>query len=125
MPPSKKMSGHEIRRELLGDDLFRRNEGIYNNEVMKEFSELTNVTIFENIWGRPGLDLKTRSLITVVSDVVAGRLAELEIHIEICIRQGWSKDELKETMFHLLAYAGGPAVRSSLLVAVRVFDRIQ
>jgi hypothetical protein len=53
MPPSKKMSGHEIRRELLGDDLFRRNEGIYNNEVMKEFSELTNVTIFENIWVGP------------------------------------------------------------------------
>jgi 4-carboxymuconolactone decarboxylase len=126
MSSSKRVSGNEIKRELLGDELLlNRNENIYNNELMREFAELTNVTIFENIWGRPGLDLKLRSLITLVSDVAGGRFAELETHIEVCIRQGWSKDELKETMFHLLAYVGGPLVRSSLLVAVRVFNKIQ
>lgn len=118
-------TGSEIRAELLGEKLLKhRDESIYNNDIMKDFVEITNVTIFEKIWARPGIDLKTRALITMISDVATGRLPELETHIEICLRQGWSEAEVKEAILHLLAYVGAPLVRSSLLVAVKVFDRV-
>jgi 4-carboxymuconolactone decarboxylase len=116
-------TGAEIRAKLLGAELVRlRDEQIYANEVMRDFVEITNVTVFEKIWGRPGLDLKTRCLITLVSDVAGGRFPELEIHIKICLRHGWTKDEIKESILHLLAYVGAPLVRSSLLVAAKVFE---
>jgi len=115
--------GPEIRRKLLGErDTRLRDEKIYANDVMRDFVEITNVTIFDKIWARPGLDLKTRCLITTISDVVGGRFPELETHLRMCLRHGWSKDELKEAILHLLAYVGAPLVRSSLLVAAKVFD---
>lgn len=115
--------GAEVRRQLLGErDTRLRDENIYANDVMRDFVEITNVTIFDKIWARPGLDLKTRCLITTVSDVVGGRFPELETHLRMCLRHGWMKDELKEAIFHLLAYVGAPLVRSSLLVASKVFD---
>lgn len=115
--------GADVRRQLLGErDTRLRDEKIYSNDVMRDFVEITNVTIFDKIWARPGLDLKTRCLITTVSDVVGGRFPELETHLRMCLRHGWSKDELKEAILHLLAYVGAPLVRSSLLVAAKVFD---
>lgn len=115
--------GPQIRRMLLGErDTRVRDDNIYANEVMRDFVEVTNVTIFDKIWGRPGLDIKTRCLITAVSDVVTGRFPELETHLRMCLRHGWSKDEIKESILHLLAYVGAPLVRSSLLVAAKVFD---
>jgi 4-carboxymuconolactone decarboxylase len=121
---TKFKDGSTIRRELLGDEQVRlRDEGVYANDVMREFVEVTNVTIFEKIWGRPGLDFKTRCLITVVSDVANGRMPELDTHIRMCLRQGWTKDEVKEAILHLLAYVGAPLVRSSLVVAVKVFEQ--
>ena len=121
--PAENTLGLEVRRKLLGEhDTRVRDEKIYANDVMRDFVEVTNVTIFEKIWARPGLDLKTRCLITTISDVVGGRFPELETHLRMCLRHGWSKDELKEAILHLLAYVGAPLVRSSLLVAAKVFD---
>jgi 4-carboxymuconolactone decarboxylase len=115
--------GATIRRELLGEAQARlRDENIYANDVMRDFVQVTNITIFEKIWGRPGLDYKTRCLITVVSDVTNGRMPELETHIRMCLRHGWTKDEVKEAILHLLAYVGAPLVRTSLLVAAKVFE---
>lgn len=115
--------GPQIRLMLLGErDTRVRDDNIYANEVMRDFVEVTNVTIFDKIWGRAGLDIKTRCLITAVSDVVTGRFPELETHLRMCLRHGWSKVEIKEAVLHLLAYVGAPLVRSSLLVAAKVFD---
>lgn len=117
-------TGAEMRRRLLGEDLVRyRDEQIYANPTMREFVTITNLTVFETIWARPGLDLKTRTLITLVSDVSCGRFPELETHVAMCLRQGWSTDEITETILHLLPYVGAPLVRSSLLVAAKVFDK--
>ena len=120
---SESKDGVTIRRELLGEEQVRlRDEQIYANDAMRDFVAITNVTIFEKIWGRPGLDYKTRCLITLVSDVTNGRMPELDTHIRMCLRHGWTRDEVKEAILHLLAYVGAPLVRSSLLVAAKVFD---
>lgn len=114
--------GEAIRRELYGDDAFERsNRDNYADPVMKKFIDVATETAFGALWSRPGLDLKTRALICVISDAATGRDAELAIHLRFARRQGWSEEELSEALLHLSAYVGLPLTRGAMLVARDVF----
>ena len=77
------------------------------------------------LWARPGLDLKTRALICVVSDAATARTPELAIHLRMARRQGWTEQELVETLLHLSGYVGVPLVREAMLVAREVFAELR
>ena len=114
--------GKEVRRQLLGDAYVERaNQTAYNDPIMKKFIDVATETVFGALWTRPGLDLKTRTLICVVSDAATARTPELAIHLRMARRQGWSEDELIEVMLHLSGYIGVPIIRESMMVASRVF----
>ena len=114
--------GAAIRREMYGDEAMERaNREVYNNPVMRKFADLATETVFGALWGRPGLDHKTRALICVVSDVATGREKELALHLNFAKRQGWTEDELIETILHLSGYVGVPLVRGAMMVAADVF----
>jgi 4-carboxymuconolactone decarboxylase len=81
--------------------------------------------VFGTVWTRPGLDLKLRTLITVVSDAATGREPELAIHLRMALRQGWSEKELTETILHLMGYVGAPLVRDAMLVAKDTFAQVK
>src|SRR5262249_13120828 len=108
MPESEtSRKGHDMRRRLLGDAYVDRiARTTYNDPIMKKFIDVGAETIFGSLWTRPGLDLKTRTLVTVVSDVTAGREAELAIHLRMALRQGWTEEELTEVLIHLMGYVG-------------------
>ena len=72
-----------------------------------------------------GLDLKTRTLICVVSDTATGRYPELAIHLRMALRQGWTEAELTETLLHLSVYVGLPLVREALQTAGATFAAIR
>ena len=88
---------------------------------MQKFLDVAVENVFGNLWTRPGLDDKTRALICVVSDTCTGREPELELHLRMALRQGWTEDELIEVMLHLSGYIGVPIIRESMMVASRVF----
>jgi len=114
--------GREIRRGLLGDDyVAQADRSTYTDPIMKKFIDVATETVFGALWSRPGLDLKTRTLICVVSDAATGREPELAIHLRMARRQGWTEDELVEVLLHMSGYVGVPIIRESLLVASRVF----
>ena len=118
--------GREMRRTLLGDDYVDRiAAGTYSDPLMKQFIDLVGETVFGVMWTRPGLDLKTRTLITVISDASTGREAELAIHLRMARRQGWSEEELSEAILHLLGYVGAPLVRDAMLVATKLFAQLR
>jgi 4-carboxymuconolactone decarboxylase len=127
MPASEtQRKGAELRRQLMGEGYVDRiNQTLYNDPHMQKFRELTTETIFGTLWTRPGLDLKTRTLICVVSDTVMGRAPELALHVRMAMRQGWTEDELVEVMLHLLGYVGAPLVREALLTAKEVFAEVR
>lgn len=77
------------------------------------------------LWTRPGLDLKTRALICVVSDTATARWPELKIHLRMARRQGWSEDELSEVLLHLAGYIGVPSVREAMITAKEVFAEMR
>ena len=114
--------GAEVRRRLLGDDWVEKAaKTTYADPVMQKFLEVTTEAVFGTLWTRPGLDLKTRALVCVVSDAATGREAELAIHLRMALREGWTENELTEALLHLLGYVGAPLTRDAMLVASRVF----
>jgi 4-carboxymuconolactone decarboxylase len=114
--------GAALRRQLLGDAAVERSaREIYSDPVMKKFIDVAMETVFGALWTRPGLDLKTRSLICVVSDAATGREPELGLHLRMALRQGWTEEELTEALLHLSGYVGVPIIRESLLMASKVF----
>jgi 4-carboxymuconolactone decarboxylase len=118
--------GAALRRQLYGDAAVdRANRETYNDPVMKKFIDVATETVFGALWTRPGLDLKTRTLICVVSDAATAREPELAIHLRFALRQGWTEDELTEVLVHLSGYVGVPIIREAMLVAKRTFAEIR
>ena len=127
MPASEAhRKGSELRRQLMGEGFADRiNQTVYADPHMQKFREVTTETIFGTLWTRPGLDLKTRALICVVSDTTTGRAPELALHVRMALRQGWTEEELTEALLHLLGYVGAPLVREAMLTATEVFKEVR
>ena len=118
--------GAELRRKLMGDAAVEQSaRGIYSDPVMQKFLDVAIENVFGALWTRPGLDIKTRALICVVSDACTGREPELALHLRMALRQGWTEDELTETLLHLSGYVGVPIIRESMLVASKVFKEFR
>src|SRR5215472_7594921 len=116
------LKGAALRRQLLGDAAVDRSaREIYSDPVMKKFIDVATETVFGALWTRPGLDLKTRALICVISDAATGREPELALHLRMALRQGWTEDELTEALLHLSGYVGVPIIRECMVVASKVF----
>ena len=114
--------GAAMRRQLMGDAAAERSaREIYSEPVMKKFIDVATETVFGALWTRPGLDLKTRALICVVSDAATGREPELGLHLRMALRQGWTEEELSEVLLHLSGYVGVPIIRESMMVASKAF----
>jgi 4-carboxymuconolactone decarboxylase len=123
---SRLEQGRAMRRKLMGDAYADRLEQtVYTDDIMRKFAEYSTEAVFGGLWARPGLDLKTRALICVVSDTATGRTPELAIHIRMALRQGWTEDELVEALLHLSGYVGLPLVREALLTAREVFAEMR
>jgi len=127
MPESENyQKGREMRRKLLGDAYADRvNNTVYNDPMMRKFIDVATENVFGALWTRPGLDLKTRTLVTVVSDASTGREPELAIHLRMALRHGWTEEELTEVLLHLLGYVGAPLVRDAFLVARDTFAAVK
>ena len=127
MPDSEAYrKGSEMRRKLLGDAYVEKaGKTTYDDPMMRKFIDTATETIFGTLWTRPGLDLKTRTLICVISDAATAHEAELEIHLRMALRQGWTEEQLSEALIHLLGYCGAPTARDAMLVASRVFAEVR
>jgi 4-carboxymuconolactone decarboxylase len=127
MPDSEAYrKGSEMRRKLLGDAYVdRANKTTYNDPATRKFIDVVTETLFGTLWTRPGLDLKTRTLVCVVSDAATGQAPELAIHLRMALRQGWTEEELTEVLLHLSGYVGAPPVREACLVAKQLFADVK
>lgn len=82
--------------------------------VAPKFAELTDQVLFGDIWERPGLSRRERSLVTVAALVVLVRPEQLPFHLGRAIEHGLTREELVEAVTHLAFYAGWPAAASAL-----------
>ncbi|MEK9923882.1 MAG: carboxymuconolactone decarboxylase family protein [Rhodospirillales bacterium] len=125
MSEDRMAKGRKIRQELIGDKLIGdMANSVYTDPIMQKFGDYATDAVFGGLWGRPGLDLKTRTLICVISDTSTGRWPELKIHLRMARRQGWTEDELSEALLHLSGYVGLPLVREAMLIARETFTEL-
>lgn len=119
--------GIAVRTQLFGEQYEQRlDQSTYvNDPVMQKFRDVAVENVFGALWTRPGLDLKTRTLVCVVTDAATGRDPELALHLRMALRQGWSEEELTETLIHMSGYVGVPLIREAMLTASRVFAEVR
>lgn len=118
--------GAATRLEVMGPAMAEKMaETVYTGPVMETFAEYATEAVFGMLWSRPGLDRKTRAMITVTTDVCSHCWPELEIHLRFALNLGWTEEELTEALLHLGGYIGVPAVREAMLIADRVFSEVR
>lgn len=90
--------------------------------IAPKLVELAEKVVYGDVWERPGLSKRDRSLITMATLVALGRERQLRGHLERALANGVSKDEIGELITHLAFYAGWPAAMTAALVAKEVFE---
>lgn len=114
--------GRAMRRELVGDICADRLDSeVYTDPHMAKFGDVTQEVLFAQLWTRPGLDLKTRTLVTLICDVATGMSEALAMHVRFCRNHGWTEDEIVEAIIHCMGYVGVPLVRKALVTTSQVF----
>lgn len=90
-------------------------------DIAPALDDLTARVLFGEVWERPGLSKRDRSLVTVTALVAGYRTNELPFHIGRAMENGVTREELVEAITHLAFYAGWPAANTALGVAREVF----
>ena len=91
-------------------------------QVAPRLIELTESVVYGDIWERPGLSKRDRSLITVAALVAMYRGDQLTGHIERALANGVTREEIGELITHLAFYAGWPTAMTAGRIAKKVFD---
>ena len=92
------------------------------NEVSPKLGEMTVDVLFGDIWERPALSKRDRSLITVANLVALYRTGQLKGHIGRALDNGVTKEEISEVILHTTFYAGWPVGANAVQEAKEVFD---
>src|SRR5687768_3986185 len=98
-----KTGGGQTVRDMIGD-------------IAPKLAELTEQVVYGDIWQRPGLAPRDRSLITVAALIAMNRAEQLPFHLRLAIDNGVTRDELVETITHLAFYSGWPTAMSAMLM---------
>jgi 4-carboxymuconolactone decarboxylase len=107
-------TGLAMRREVLGHEYV--DSGLAaSDDFMMAFQEAVTELAWGYSWSRPGLDLRTRLILTLGILAGLGRHEELGIYAEGAVRNGVSVDEIKEILVHVASYCGTPAAHQSFL----------
>jgi 4-carboxymuconolactone decarboxylase len=114
--------GMKIRREVLGDE--HVDAAVERtSDFTADFQDLITRYAWGEIWERPGLDRRTRSAITLTALVARGHFDELALHVRAALRNGLTRDEIKEVLLQSAIYCGVPAANSAFAVAQRVLEQ--
>ena len=91
-------------------------------DIAPKLAELTDDVLFEDVWNRPELAARDRSLVTVAALVAGGDAEQLRFHLAHARNNGLSETELLEAITHLAFYAGWPKAMTAVGVARQVFS---
>lgn len=111
--------GMAVRREVLGDEHVDR-AGARATDFTRDFQELITTYAWGEIWTRPGLDRRSRSIVTLTALVARGHHEELVLHLRAALRNGLTVAELKEVLLQTAIYCGVPDANTAFRIAQQV-----
>jgi 4-carboxymuconolactone decarboxylase len=123
MDDNKFEQGMKIRRAVLGDAHVERAEA-NKTPFDADFQRFITESAWGSVWTRPGLDRRTRHLITLAMLAALGKEHELAMHIRSTQNTGVTQEELKEVFMQVAIYAGVPSANTAFAVAKRVYAEL-
>lgn len=114
-----RVTGMRVRRAVLGDAHVDR-AAAATTDLTREFQELVTRYAWGTIWTRPGLDRRSRSLITLTALVARGHHEELAMHLRAARTNGLTDDEIKELLLQTAVYCGVPAANTAFRIAQEI-----
>ena len=90
-------------------------------DIAPKLAELTDDVLFGDVWERPQLSKRDRSLITCAALVATGKVEQMSFHFPRAIENGVTQEELVELITHLAFYVGWPSAMSAILKAKELF----
>jgi 4-carboxymuconolactone decarboxylase len=113
-------AGLKTRSDVLGKSYVEKSMAAVD-DFNHEFTELLNTYCWNDIWNRPGLDRKTRSMLNLAMLAALGKEHELKLHINGSLNNGLTKDQIKEVFLQVAIYCGVPAAVVCFRCAREVF----
>jgi len=110
--------GRQVRRAVLGDGYVDRATA-NQTELDRDFQRFITETVWGDVWTRPGLERKTRHMLTLALLAALGREQEFAAHVRATRNTGVTLDELREIFLQVAIYAGVPAANSAFAIAKR------
>jgi 4-carboxymuconolactone decarboxylase len=112
--------GLKTRREVLGAEYVDKAMASVD-DFNGEFAELLNTYCWNDVWNRPGLDRKTRSMLNLAMLTALNRGPELKLHVNGALNNGLSKEQIREVFLQAAVYCGVPAAVEAFRAAREVF----
>ncbi|MGB3485839.1 MAG: 4-carboxymuconolactone decarboxylase [Mycobacterium sp.] len=119
--PDVYTAGMAVRRDVLGDEHVDRSIAA-TTDFTADFQDLITRYAWGTIWTRPGLDRRSRSLITLTALVARGHHEELAMHLRAARRNGLTVDEIKEVLLQTAIYCGVPDANTAFRIAAQVLS---
>ena len=115
--------GLKIRKEVLGEDYV--NKSIAGaDEFTRTMAEWSTEFCWGALWSRPGLDRRSRSIANLSMISALNRPNELKLHVKAAVKNGVSRDEIKEVLLQVAVYCGVPAGIDSFRIAREAFKEL-
>lgn len=115
--------GLQTRREVLGGEYVDRSVNAAT-DFNWPMQQLVTEYCWDEIWNRPGLDRRSRSILNLGMIAALNRPHELKLHVRGALNNGLSRDEIQEILLQIAIYCGVPAAIDSFRVAQSAFDEI-
>jgi 4-carboxymuconolactone decarboxylase len=116
--------GLKVRREVLGAEYVDASIS-QADDFSRPLQELVTEYCWGNVWGRPGLDRKTRSLLNLAMLTALNRPHEVKLHLKGALNNGCSKNDIMEVFLQTAIYCGIPAAVDSFRMAKEIFQEVE
>jgi 4-carboxymuconolactone decarboxylase len=116
----RKRKGQTLLKEMLGAEQAERIRQSWQG-ICPDFEQYVMEFLAGEIWARPGLDRRTKSLTTIAALAALGRTLALELNIRFALNNGASRQDITETFLQIAPYAGFPVAWEGLTLAQKVF----
>ncbi len=117
-------NGMAVRRAVLGEAHVERSTQ-RATDFDRDFQRFITQTAWGSVWTRPGLDVRTRSMLTIAMLAALGQEHELALHIRATRNTGVTREEVKEILIQTAVYAGVPAANSAIALAKRIYAEME
>ena len=116
--------GMAVRREVLGDSYVEQ-ANAKTTDFTRDFQQVVTEFAWGTVWTRPGLDRRSRSMVTLTALIALGHHDELALHLRGALRNGLTREEIKEVLLQAAVYCGVPAANAAFRIAQRVFNELE